>query len=91
MVELEGTIIKNTFMKEKLFIYQYKVNDTPQNSLKDSNANFKIKIKGIRVCSFTHSTLGVRMACQSSRMGTRMNRKRVNYSYESTQTKQLVG
>jgi hypothetical protein len=88
MVEFKGIRTKNTFMKEKFLIYQYKVNDTPPNSLKDSNASLKMKTEGVRVRYFTRGTSGVRMACWSSRMGTKMSGKRVNYSYESTQTKQ---
>jgi hypothetical protein len=38
--------------------------DAPPHSLKDSNANSKVKTtKGVRVCSLAHSTSGVRGAC----------------------------
>jgi len=63
------------------------------NFLKDSNASPKMKtMEGERVgaCSLTRNIFGVRGACWSSGMGTRMNDKHVNYSYQSTQTKQKV-
>jgi hypothetical protein len=66
----------------------------PPNSLKYSNANLKLKRteeEGVRVCSLTCNILGVRRACWSSGMGTKMNDKQVNYSYEFAQIKQQVG
>jgi hypothetical protein len=44
--------------------------------------------KGVKVRSLVCNTLGVRGACQSSGMGTRMGDKQVNYSYGFAQTKQ---
>jgi hypothetical protein len=52
--------------------------DAPPNSLKDSNVNPKVKImeaKRVRVRSLIHNTLGVKGACWSSTMGTRMSDK----------------
>jgi hypothetical protein len=52
--------------------------DAPPKSLKNSNANPKMKImeeEKIGVRSFTHSTLGVKKACWSSRMRTKKNDK----------------
>ncbi len=46
--------------------------------------------EGVGVFSLTHSTLGGKRACWSSRMGIRMNDKQVNYSHECAQTKQQV-
>jgi hypothetical protein len=64
----------------------------PQNSLKYSNANLKVKIvEGVRVRSFAHSTSRVKGACYSFGMGIKMRDKRVNYSYGPTQTKQQIG
>jgi len=66
----------------------------PPNSLKDSNASFKMKtIEGERVGahSLVHSISGVRKACWSFRIKTRLSDKHVNYSYQFTQTKQQVG
>jgi hypothetical protein len=38
--------------------------DTPPNSLKDSNANPKVKtMERVGICSLTHNTLGVRRVC----------------------------
>jgi hypothetical protein len=53
------------------------------NSLKDSNVSLKMKIieEGIKVRSLAYSTSGVRRACWSFGMGTKMNDKRVNYSH----------
>ncbi len=57
--------------------------DAPPNSLKDSNANPKVKTmeKGVRVFSLTRNTSRVKGVCWSFGMGTRMNGKWVNYSY----------
>jgi len=52
--------------------------DAPPNSLKDSNANPKVKImeeKRVRVRSLIRNTSKVRGACWSSMMGTRMTEK----------------
>jgi hypothetical protein len=69
-----------------------KVNGTPLNSLKDLNANLKMKtIVGVGVCSLTHNTSGVRRAYWSFEMGTKTSNKWVNYSYGPTQSKQEVG
>jgi hypothetical protein len=68
-------------------------NDAPQNSLKDSNANLKVKTteeKGVGVHSLARNTSGVKGVCWSSEMKTRMNDKRVNYKYNFSQTKQQV-
>jgi len=49
-------------------------NDTPPNSLKDSNASPKVKIteeEKFGVHSLACSNSGVRRACWSSRMGIR--------------------
>ncbi len=64
----------------------------PPNSLKDSNARSKMKTtkEEVRLC-FISQHLGVRGACWNFKMGTKMNDKWVNYSYEPTQTKQQVG
>jgi hypothetical protein len=52
------------------------------NSLKDSNANPKMKTtkEGVGARSLAHNTFKVRGACWSFRMGTRMSDKHVNYS-----------
>jgi hypothetical protein len=64
----------------------------PQNSLKESNVNLKVKTtKGVGVRSLVRNTFGVREACWSFGVGTRMNDMRVNYLYGPTQTKQQVG
>ncbi len=55
-------------------------NDAPSNSLKDSNANPKMKTieeEKIGVHFLVRNTLGVRGACWSSKMGIRMRDKRV--------------
>jgi len=66
--------------------------DAPPNSLKDSNANLKVKtMKGVGVCSLVHNTSGVRRTCWSSGMRARMNDKQINYLSGPTQTKQQVG
>jgi hypothetical protein len=81
---------KNKKGKEKPMAM--KVYDTPPNSLKDSNASPKVKTtQGVRVCSLSCSTLGVRRAYWNSGMGNRTNDKWVKYSYELAQTKQQVG
>ncbi len=67
--------------------------EAPPNSLKNSNANLKVKTmeeEGIGVRSLACSTLAIRGVCWSSRTRTRMNDKHVNYSYGPTQTKKLV-
>jgi hypothetical protein len=68
-------------------------NDAPPNSLKDSNANLKVKTtkEGIGVCSLAYNTLGVKRACWRFEMGTRMSDKWANYSYGPAQIKQQVG
>jgi hypothetical protein len=72
--------------------------NTPPNSLKDSNVSLKMKTteeKGVEGCSLTRNTsrggMGVRRACWSFGMGTRMNDKGVNYSHGLAQTKQQIG
>jgi len=70
------------------------MDDAPPNSLKNSNANLKVKIteeKKVRVHSLVRNTSKVRGACWSFGMGTRINDKWVNYSYQPAQTKQQVG
>jgi len=59
----------------------------------DSTANPKVKtMKGEKVGarSLACSILGGRMACWSSRMGTKKSDKQVNYSHGPTQIKQQV-
>jgi hypothetical protein len=54
------------------------------------NANLKVKItkkKRVGVHSLIHNISRVRRASWTSKMGTRMNEKWVNYSYGPTQTK----
>ncbi len=58
--------------------------NAPPKSLKDSNASPKVKTmkeEGLGVCSFTLNTSGVKKACWSSEMKTKMSDKWVNYSY----------
>jgi hypothetical protein len=64
---------------KKIFLMQ---NYALANSLKDSNANPKMKTmkEGIRARSLAHNTSKVRGACWSFRMGTRVSDKHVNYS-----------
>ncbi len=60
--------------------------------MKDSNASLKVKTtkeKGVGACSLPCNTSGVKGACYSSGMGTKMNDKCVNYSYEFAQSKQV--
>jgi len=48
------------------------IGDGPPNSLKDSNANSKVKTmkkEGIGVRSLVHNILGLRGVCQSSKWG----------------------
>jgi hypothetical protein len=47
--------------------------------------------EGIKVCSLTRNTLGVRGTWWNFGMGTKMNDKWVNYSYGPTHTKQWLG
>ncbi len=69
------------------------IDDTPPNSLKDSNVNLNVKTttKRVRVHSLAHNTLGVRRVCQSSKMGTMTSDKQVNYSHAYAQIKQQIG
>ncbi len=64
--------------------------DKPPNSLKDSNANPKMKTTehGIKTCYLVCNTYGVRGSCWNFGMGTMINDKCVNYSYKYAQTKQ---
>ncbi len=64
-------------------------NDAPSNSLKDSNANPKVKTmeEGVRAQSLAYNTFRVKGVRQSFEMGTRMIDKHVNYSYQFAQTK----
>jgi hypothetical protein len=48
-------------------------------------------MEGVGLRSLVCNTLGVKGAHWSSGMGTRTNKKLVNYSYKSTQSKQQVG
>jgi hypothetical protein len=50
-----------------------------------------VKEEGIGVRSLVHNTLEVKRVCWNFGMGTKMNDKWVNYSYEPAQTKQQVG
>jgi hypothetical protein len=70
-----------------------RVNGRPPNSLKDLNANLKMKttVEGVGVHSLTHNTAGVRRAYWNFGMGIKTSNKWVNYSYGSTQSKQEVG
>jgi len=59
--------------------------------LKDFNANPKLKTAekkswGTLICN----TFGVRRVCWNFGMGAMANDKRVNYSYQLAQTKQLI-
>jgi len=67
--------------------------DTPPHSLKDPNANSRLKTmeEGVRVCSLSHNTSRVKKTCWSSGMRTGMSDQRVNYSHGLAQTKQQVG
>jgi hypothetical protein len=69
------------------------MNDALPNSLTNSIVSIKVKIveKGVGVCSLICNTSGVRGACWSFRMGTKMNDQYVNYSNGFAQTKQQVG
>jgi len=65
-------------LKHSKHFQSKRIIDAPPNSLKDSNANPKVKTikeKGIKVDSLIHNILGVRRACWSSKMGTKMNDK----------------
>jgi hypothetical protein len=64
------------------------------NFLKNSNVNPGVKImkeEGVGVRYLARNISGVRRACWSSRTGTKMNDKWVNYSHGPAQTKQQVG
>ncbi len=68
-------------------------NDAPLNSLKNSTTNFNVKTMEERVGAhfITRNTSKVKRACWNSKiMGTRMNDKHINYSYQFTQIKQQV-
>jgi len=57
---------------------QHTKDDTPPNSLKDSNVSLKMKTleeEGVGVCSLIHNTLGVRWVCWNFRTGTRKSDK----------------
>ncbi len=71
------------FMEETLF-------DAPPSSLMDSAVNLKVKtIEGGSWGTLLGSQhFGGKRACWSSRIGTRMSDKQVNYSHKPTQTKQ---
>ncbi len=76
--------------KKNLNILRKNLGNAPPNSLKYSNANPKVKTmeeKGVWARSLAHNTFGVKRVCWNSKMGTRMSDKRVNYSYQSIQTK----
>jgi hypothetical protein len=62
---------------------------TPPNSMKDSNVSLKVKTskKGVGVCFLICSISGIRKACWSSEMGTRISDKVINYSCGCAQTK----
>ncbi len=51
----------------------------------------KTMTKKIQVYFLIRNISGVRNVCYSSKMGIRMNDKRVNYLYGPAQTKQQVG
>jgi hypothetical protein len=71
----------------------YNLINLPPNSLKDSTMSSKVKTmtKKIQVYFLIRNISGVRNVCYSSKMGIRMNDKRVNYLYGPAQTKQQVG
>ncbi len=65
--------------------------DAPPNSLKDSNANPKMKtMEGVAICSLTHNISRVKGLCESSRMKTRTSDKQINFSYQSTVSQLIV-
>ncbi len=69
-----------TILKSWTFIFV-----VPPNSFKDANGSLEVKIveeKGVGVCSLVCNTSRVKGACWSSRMGTKMNDKQINYSYK---------
>jgi hypothetical protein len=77
---VEYYLSKNIFFIATSFV----AIDTPPNSLKDSNASLKMKLieeEKIVVYYLAHRTSMVKGACQGSRMRTRTNDKKVNYSY----------
>jgi hypothetical protein len=66
---------------------------TPENSLKDSNVSPKVKTmeeEGVGAHSLACNTVGVQGVHWSFEMGIRKSDKHVNYSYQSTQTKQRI-
>jgi len=67
--------------------------DAFSHSLQDSNVSLKVNTieeEGVEVRSLVRSILGLKGACQSFRMKTKMSDKRVNHSHELMQTKQQV-
>jgi len=92
-----GRIIQLKVGSSPLWILSFVVDmmdDAPPNSLKNSNVNLKVKIakkKRVGVHSLVRNTSGVRGACWSFGMGTRINDKWVNYLYGPAQTKKQVG
>jgi hypothetical protein len=69
-----------------LHISQSKLLERPKCKSKSQN-NERRKIG---VHSLIHNTLGVNGACSNFGMGSKMNDKRVNYSYGPTQVKQQI-
>jgi hypothetical protein len=65
MIELLFQLCKQIFLETT-------PTDPPSHSLKDSNANLKVKTskERVRVHSLAHNTSKVRGACSSSGMGT---------------------
>jgi len=87
-----GHLLLEIFLCFKGYLfYNLCVYDAPLNSLKDSNVNSTVKItkEGVGAYSLVCNTSRVRGACWRSRMGTWTNDKRVNYSYQFAQTKQV--
>jgi hypothetical protein len=59
--------------------------NAPPNSLKDSNANPKVKKtkeKEVGVGFLTHNISGLRRVSLNYRMGTKNSDKRINYSHK---------
>jgi len=75
--KISSSDVDKNIAKKIFLIHNYAL----ANSLKDSNANPKMKTtKGVGARSLAHNTFKVRKTCWSFRMGTRMSDKHVNYS-----------
>ncbi len=88
-------IIMTSLSKLSTFNLQHRmfVNtlDAPPNSLKDSDVNLKMNTteEGVRVCSLIHSILGMRGACQNSRIGTRTSDNESIFIWNYTNQQQV--